>query len=48
MPRLASPRMRLDRSSVAFFAGPVLLVWLMCAAVQAAIQAQAVTLSCAS
>ena len=36
MPRLASPRMRLDRGPVAFFAGPVLLVWLMCAAVQAA------------
>ncbi len=36
MPRLASPRMRLDRGPAVFFAGPVLLVWLMCAAVQAA------------
>ena len=48
MLRLASPPMRLDRGPVAFVAGPVLLVWLMCAAVQAAIQGQTVTHGCAS
>ncbi len=36
MPHLTPPRTRLDRGPVAFYAGPVLLVWLMCTAVQAA------------
>ena len=36
MPRLTSQRTRLDRGLVAFFAGPVLLLWLACATAQAA------------
>lgn len=36
MPRLTSPRTRLDRGLLAFFAGPLLLLWLLCAAAQAA------------
>jgi polyferredoxin len=36
MPRLTSPRTRLDRGLLAFFAVPLLLLWLLCAAAQAA------------